>query len=34
MEPQDQGFMCGWSFHDLDPHRREVIWMEPKTIQK
>lgn len=27
-EPQDQGFMYGWSFQDMDDHLREVpIWI-------
>ena len=29
MEPQDHGFMYGWSFYDLDGHQWEVIWMDP-----
>lgn len=33
-EPQDQGFMYGWSFYDLDGHHWEAFWMDPKTIQK
>jgi predicted lactoylglutathione lyase len=32
MEPQDQGFMYGWSFCDLDGHHWEVFWMDPKAI--
>ncbi|EYF04579.1 VOC family protein [Chondromyces apiculatus] len=32
MEPQDHGFMYGWSFYDLDGHHWEVVWMDPKTI--
>jgi predicted lactoylglutathione lyase len=32
MEPQDQGFMYGWSFYDLDGHHWEVFWMDPKAI--
>lgn len=28
-EPQDHGFMYGRSFHDLDGHLWEVIWMDP-----
>ncbi|WNG17222.1 VOC family protein [Cystobacter fuscus] len=31
MEPQDQGFMYGWSFYDLDGHHWEVMWMDPKA---
>ncbi len=34
MDPQDHGFMYGWSFLDLDGHQWELIWMDPKTIQK
>ncbi len=34
MEPQDQGFMYGWSFYDLDGHHWEVFWMDPATVQK
>ena len=30
MEPQDHGFMYGWSFYDLDGHHWEVFWMDPK----
>src|SRR5215470_13035348 len=33
MEPQDHGFMYGWSFYDLDGHHREVFWMDPKAAQ-
>ncbi|HEY0194723.1 MAG TPA: VOC family protein [Kofleriaceae bacterium] len=31
MEPQDHGFMYGWSFYDLDGHHWEVVWMDPKA---
>ncbi len=34
MEPQDHGFMYGWSFYDPDGHHWEVIWMDPKVIQR
>jgi uncharacterized protein len=34
MDRQDRGFMYGWSFLDLDGHQWELIWMDPKTIQK
>jgi predicted lactoylglutathione lyase len=27
----DYGFMFGRSFHDLDGHVWEIIWMDPKT---
>ncbi len=33
MEPQDQGFMYGWSFYDPDGHHWEVFWMDPKAAQ-
>lgn len=33
MEPQDHGFMYGWSFYDIDGHHWEVVWMDPATIQ-
>jgi predicted lactoylglutathione lyase len=32
MDPQDHGFMYGWSFYDLDGHHWEVIWMDPKAV--
>lgn len=32
MEPQDHGFMYGWSFYDLDGHHWEVFWMDPNAI--
>jgi predicted lactoylglutathione lyase len=28
-EPQDHGFMYGWSFYDPDGHHWEVLWMDP-----
>ena len=28
-EPQDEGFMYGRSFYDLDGHAWEVMWMDP-----
>lgn len=31
MDPQDLGFMYGWSFYDLDGHHWEVFWMDPKA---
>jgi len=34
MDPQDHGFMYGWSFYDLDGHHWEVVWMDPGVIQK
>ena len=33
VDPQDHGFMYGWSFYDLDGHHWEVFWMDPKAIQ-
>jgi uncharacterized protein len=33
-EPQDHGFMYGWSFYDLDGHHWEVLWMDPKAIRR
>ena len=32
-EPQDHGFMYGWSFYDLDGHHWEVFWMDPSAVQ-
>jgi predicted lactoylglutathione lyase len=29
MDPQDHGFMYGWSFYDIDGHHWEVFWMDP-----
>jgi predicted lactoylglutathione lyase len=29
MDPQDHGFMYGWSFYDVDGHHWEVLWMDP-----
>ena len=28
-DPQDHGFMYGWSFEDPDGHTWEVFWMDP-----
>ena len=33
VDPQDHGFMYGWSFYDLDGHHWEVFWMDPSAIQ-
>ena len=33
VEPQDHGFMYGWSFYDLDGHHWEVFWMDPAVVQ-
>ncbi len=32
VEPQDHGFMYGWSFYDLDGHHWEVFWMDPNAM--
>ena len=32
VEPQDHGFMYGWSFYDPDGHHWEVFWMDPAAI--
>ena len=32
-DPQDHGFMYGWSFYDLDGHHWEVFWMDPSVPQ-
>jgi predicted lactoylglutathione lyase len=32
-EPQDHGFMYGWSFYDLDGHHWEAFWMDPSFVQ-
>jgi predicted lactoylglutathione lyase len=34
MDAVDHGFMYGWSFYDPDGHHWEVLWMDPKVIQK
>jgi predicted lactoylglutathione lyase len=33
-DPQDYGFMYGRSFHDLDGHLWEVMWMDPVAAEK
>ena len=33
VEPQDHGFMYGWSFYDLDGYHWEVFWMDPAAVQ-
>ncbi|MFN8217739.1 MAG: VOC family protein [Solirubrobacterales bacterium] len=33
-EPRDYGFMYGRSFHDLDGHLWEVMWMDPVAAEK
>lgn len=32
-DPQDHGFMYGWSFYDLDGHHWEVMWMDAAHVQ-
>jgi predicted lactoylglutathione lyase len=32
-DPQDHGFMYGWSFYDLDGHHWEVFWMDPAAVE-
>ena len=32
VDPQDHGFMYGWSFRDLDGHHWEVFWMDPSAV--
>jgi predicted lactoylglutathione lyase len=32
VDPQDHGFMYGWSFYDPDGHHWEVFWMDPTTV--
>jgi predicted lactoylglutathione lyase len=34
MDPMDHGFMYGWSFYDPDGHHWEVLWMDPKAIER
>jgi predicted lactoylglutathione lyase len=31
-EPMDHGYMYGRSFHDLDGHLWEVMWMSPEAV--
>ena len=33
-DPMDHGFMYGRSFHDLDSHLWEVIWMSPQAVEQ
>ncbi|MFC5407824.1 VOC family protein [Larkinella bovis] len=33
-EKQDQGFMYGHGFEDLDGHLWEVMWMDPSAVQE
>jgi uncharacterized protein len=32
-EPMDHGFMYARSFHDLDGHHWEVLWMSPEAAE-
>lgn len=32
VDPQDHGFMYGWSFRDLDGYHWEVFWMDPRAL--
>jgi uncharacterized protein len=32
LEPQDHGFMYGWSFYDPDGHHWEVFYMDPSVL--
>jgi hypothetical protein len=32
LDPQDHGFMYGWSFYDPDGHHWEVFWMDPAAL--
>lgn len=33
-EPMDHGFMYSRSFHDLDGHHWEAIWMDPAAVEQ
>lgn len=33
-EASDYGFMYGRSFHDLDGHLWEVMWMDPRAVEQ
>lgn len=33
-EPMDHGFMYGRSFHDLDGHLWEVMWMSAEAVEQ
>jgi predicted lactoylglutathione lyase len=33
VDPQDHGFMYGWSFLDPDGHHWEVFWMDPAAVE-
>lgn len=32
VDPQDHGFMYGWSFLDPDGHHGELFWMDPAAV--
>jgi predicted lactoylglutathione lyase len=34
MDPMDHGFMYAQSFYDPDGHHWEVLWMDPKVIER
>lgn len=34
MPPQEESFMFGWSFYDLNGHHWEVMWMDPAALAK
>jgi predicted lactoylglutathione lyase len=34
MDPIDNGFMYGSSFYDPAGHHWELLWMDPKAIEK
>ena len=33
-DPTDHGFMYARSFHDLDGHLWEVVWMSPEAVEQ
>jgi uncharacterized protein len=33
VDPQDHGFMYGWSFYDPDGHHWEVFWMDSAVAE-
>jgi uncharacterized protein len=33
-EPMDEGFMYGRSFHDMDGHLWEVMWMSAEAVEQ
>jgi uncharacterized protein len=33
-DPMDMGFMYGRSFHDLDGHLWEVVWMDQQAVEQ